>query len=197
MADWNSSAPADNAVISQFPANERAARAAVATNFGVDHHDDVDANIGKHEQVTFIQRGSDPSTVADTGTLYTKNVSGTTEVFFKDEAGNVSQLTKGGRVVGQQKPVTKTSDYTAVAGDNILVDKSAHNIDITLPATPAAGDEPITITHIIGVGNTLRATRNGNPIMGLAEDMTIDANYASITLYWGGASAGWRLGILG
>lgn len=197
MADWKETAPLDNAVISQFPANERAARSAVKDNFAVDHHDTDDSQVGFHEQVTLIERGSDPSTASDVGTIYTKDVSGTTEVFYKDAAGNVVQLTTAGRVRGQQKPVLKTSNYTAVAGDNILVDKSGGNVTITLPAAPAIGDEPITITHVIGTSNTLTVARNGLNIMALAEDMTINANYASICLYYGGATPGWRLGIVG
>jgi len=197
MADWNTSAPADNAVISQFPANERAARAAAETNFGVDHHETNDAQVGFHEQVTLIERGSDPSAVADIGFLYTKDVSGTTEVFYRDAAGNVVQMTTAGRVRGQNKPQVVNSNTNAVAGGSYLVDKSGGNITVTLPAAPAIGDEPITITHYIGTSNTLTVARNGLNIMALAEDMVMNANYASVVLYYGGATPGWRLGILG
>jgi hypothetical protein len=196
MADWNAASPADNAVIAQFPANERAARAALVTNFGIDHSETNDANVGKHKQVTLIERGSDPSAVADTGFLYTKDVAGTTEVFYRDAAGNISQLTIAGRVVGQQKPTVVNSNTNAVAGGNYLVDKSGGNVTITLP-TGAAGMEPITVTHIIGTSNTLTIGRNSQNIMGLAEDLVVNANYASITLYWGGSTPGYRLGIVG
>jgi hypothetical protein len=197
MADWNATAPLDNAVISQFPANERAARAAVVTNFAIDHQGTDGAQVGFHKQITLPERGSDPSTVADVGYLYTKDVSGTTEVFYKDAAGNITQLTTAGRVRGQLKPVVKTGNYTAVAGDCLLIDKSGGNVTITLPASPSVGDEPINITHYIGTSNTLTVARNGLNIMGLAEDLVMNANYASITLYYGGATPGWRLGILG
>lgn len=198
MADWDTSAPQDNARISQYPANERAARSAVESNFGVDHEETVgDADIGKHKQVTLPERGGDPSASSDEGTLYTKNVSGTTEVFYRDAAGNVVQVSVGGRIRGQLVPQVKTSDYTAVAGDCVLVDKSGGNVTVTLPASPSLGDEPISVTHINGTSNTLTIGRNGNPIMGLSEDMELDDNYASVVLYWGGSSPGWRLGILG
>lgn len=197
MADWNQTAPLDNAVISQFPANERAARAALVTNFGVDHQSTDGAQVGFHKQITMPERASDPSTTADVGFFYTKDVSGTTEVFYKDAAGNVVQLTTAGRVRGQLKPVVKNSNYTAIAGDCLLVDKSGGSVTITLPAAPAVGDEPITITHYIGTSNTLTVARNGLNIMGLAEDLVINANYASVVLYYGGATPGWRLGIVG
>jgi hypothetical protein len=195
MADWNENAPLDNSVISQFPANERAARAALVTNFGVDHHETNDSQVGFHEQVTLIERADHPSAVADLGHVYAKDVNGLTELYYK--GSNNLQMTVGDRVKGQQKPVLKTSNYTAVAGDNILVDKSGGNVTITLPASPSIGDEPITITHIAGTSNTLTVGRNGNAIMALAEDMTIDANYPSICLYWGGTTPGWRLGVVG
>lgn len=194
MADWNASAPLDNAVVSQFPANERAARAAVVTNFGVDHVETNGSTVGMHEQVTLIERGSDPTAVADRGFLYTKDVSGATEVFYRDAAGNVVQLTTAGRVRGQEKPASVTSNTNAVAGGFYAVDKSGGNVTITLPASPTVGDEPIRVAHVIGTSNTLTIARNGNPIMGLAEDMVVDDDYAAFALFWAGASAGWRLG---
>lgn len=195
MADWDESAPLDNSVVSQFPANERAARAAVVTNFGIDHvSDDTDPDVGKHSQVTLPERASDPTNAADQGHLYTKDVSGTTEVFYRDAAGNVVQLTTAGRVRGQQKPSSQTSSFTAVAGGMYMIDKSGGSVTATLPASPSIGDEPIVIAHVIGTSNTLTIARNGNPIMGLAEDMTVGVDYAAFALFWAGASAGWRLG---
>jgi hypothetical protein len=190
MADWNETAPLDNSVVSQFPANERAARAAVKTNFGIDHHDDVDSSLGFHEQVTLIERGSDPSAVANIGTLYTKDVSGATEVFYRDASGNISQLTKSGRVVGQQKAVLKTSNYTAVAGDTILVDKTSGNVTITLPASPTLGDEPISITHVAGSSNTLTIAGNGTLIFA-AGDRALALAESLVLVYSGLANPGW------
>ncbi len=66
-----------------------------------------------------------------------------------------------------------------------------------MDASPSVGDEPITITHYIGTSNTLTVARNALNIMALAEDLVINANYASIVLYYGGATPGWRLGIIG
>lgn len=195
MADWNEDAPLDNAVVSQFPANERAARAAVVTNFAVDHvGDDTDSDFGQHSQVTLPERSSDPTTDTNTGFLYTKDVSGTTEVFYRDAAGNVVQLTTGGRTRGQVKPEVKTSSFTAVAGGCYLIDKSGGDVVVTLPASPAVGNEPIRITHIIGTSNALTIARNSKNIMGLAENLTVDDDYVSFALYWGDTSPGWRIG---
>lgn len=194
MADWSTSTPADNSLISQFPANERNSRSAVVTNFGIDHQSTDGSQVGFHKQVTLPERASDPSAVADVGFLYTKDVSGTTEVFYRDAAGNVVQLTTAGRVRGQQKPQLITGNTNAVAGGVYMVDKSGGNVTITLPSSPSIGDEPIHVIHVNGTSNTLAIARNGNNIMGLAEDMTVNANYAAFPLVWAGTSPGWRLG---
>ncbi len=79
--NWDTSSPADDGVISQFPANERAARTASRGAFNVDH--DADGT-GYHKQVTLSDPGRGP-TFASTmlgrfqrsGTLYRKLANGT------------------------------------------------------------------------------------------------------------------------
>lgn len=197
MADWDELNPLDNSIVSQFPANERASRSAAKTNFGIDHHEADGANVGKHEKVSLIEQGSDPAAVANEGKVYTKDVSGATELFYRDATGNVVKVTTLGRVVGQLKPQVVATNVTAVAGDVLLVDASGGTRTITLPASPAIGDEPISVTQIAGAASQVTIARNGNNIMGLAENMVLDSTTASIVLYWGGATPGWRLGIIG
>ncbi len=198
MADWDTAAPTDSSVVSQFPPNERAARAAGKTNFGIDHSETDDANVGKHEAIQMLEQSSDPAAATNEGQWYTKDVAGATELFYRDAAGNIVNVTTLGRVVGQLKSQVVTTGTTAVvAGDAILADKSSGNISLTLPAAPSIGDEPITVTHIAGASNTLTLDRNGNNVMALAEDLVIDTAFASVVLYWGGATPGWRLGIIG
>lgn len=99
MADFDESSPADDDIVSQFPANERAARSAVKTNFGIEHHDTDDADIGKHLRVTFKDPlGSKPTIGASEGALYTKDVSSKAELFFEDEDGDEVQVTSGGKL---------------------------------------------------------------------------------------------------
>lgn len=45
-----------------------------------------------------LPEGSDPSTVANTGFVYSKDVSSVTELFYRDSAGSVVQITSGGAV---------------------------------------------------------------------------------------------------
>lgn len=198
MADWDTANPLDNSIVSQFPANERAQRAAQVTNFGVDHHETNDADVGKHDKVTMLQQGSDPTAAAGQGVAYTKAVSGVTELFHRDSAGNVVQVTDVGRVKGQLKPqVIATTPYAAKKGDMILSDASGGARVINLPASPSVGDEPISVTQIAGAASQVTIGRNGNLIMGAASDLVLDIANASVVLYWSGATYGWRLGIIG
>lgn len=59
------------------------------------------------------ERGGDPTAVADSGFVYTKDVSSVTELFFRDSAGNVVQITSGGAVASSFDP------------ENILIDPSS------------------------------------------------------------------------
>lgn len=61
MADWSENSPGDSDIVSQFPADERAARAAAKSNFGVDHHEEDDADVGKHEVVQVLDNTADPT----------------------------------------------------------------------------------------------------------------------------------------
>lgn len=68
---------------------------------------------------------------------------------------------------------------------------TAPGAEITLPPTPLAGDE-VNVTIAGGFTNTL-IKRNGQKIMGLSEDLTLDKGNASISLYYVDSSQGWRI----
>ena len=60
---------------------------------------------------------------------------------------------------------------------------------ITLPASPSTGNEVVVIN-----GGAFTATvvgRNGSNIMSLAEDITLDINYAAVTFIYVDATRGW------
>jgi hypothetical protein len=82
-----------------------------------------------------------------------------------------------------------------VVGDQIIVNTSAAGVTITLPATPALGS---TVKFIDGAGtfdiNNLTINRNGNTIMGDAEDMIANSKNAAFTLVFYNNTYGWRLG---
>ncbi|MGL4274885.1 MAG: hypothetical protein ACRCTO_21550 [Pseudomonas paracarnis] len=62
---------------------------------------------------------------------------------------------------------------------------------LTLPASPTAGDR-VTVVNRSGTA-TPSIGRNGQNIMGLAEDMTLDNINAAITLVYADATRGWVL----
>lgn len=59
----------------------------------LDGSDEVD---GKHKYVTLAEQGSDILNVADRVAVYAKEVATITELFARDSAGGVTQLTSGG-----------------------------------------------------------------------------------------------------
>jgi len=89
---------------------------------------------------------------------------------------------------------TGDSPYTAVNNDRIFVDTSGGAVTITLPATPSSGDR-VQLIDIASNAftNNITIGRNGESIMGLAQDMTIDENSAGLALIYSGATYGWVL----
>lgn len=86
--------------------------------------------------------------------------------------------------------VDSAAAITATAGQHIVC-TNASAVTVTLPASPAAGD---TVWLTVGNGRTDNViARNGNNIMGLAENMTVDNASATVPLRYINASLGWRL----
>ena len=88
---------------------------------------------------------------------------------------------------------TKTANYTAVAGDRLFVDTGSSAITITLPASPAAGDQ-VTIMDLSGTfdTNNLTVARNGQDIMNIAQDLTVNTEHAAFALVYTGSNNGWK-----
>lgn len=92
--------------------------------------------------------------------------------------------------------ITPSQAYTAVSGDQVLVDTSGGGIGapvtITLPASPSVGNE----VHFIDTGvnlasNNLTIGRNGSNILGSASDLTVSTNAVAFTLVYVNATRGW------
>lgn len=84
--------------------------------------------------------------------------------------------------------VSTSSSYTA--GFREWVEVTAAGLTITLPASPPLGAEVA-----VAVGNFTNTViaRNGQSIMGLAENMTIDLANRAVPLIFVGGTFGWRL----
>lgn len=155
MANWDENSPGDSDVISGFPANERSARSAVKTNFGIDHVETDGATVGMHEAVRLISQGSDPAAAAGRGALYTKTPSGV-ELYYRDAAGNVLQLTNGGVSALLSSTNTWTGANTLSNASNVFHGNGA-NLTALNATQLTSGTVPVarvsgSYTGITGVG---------------------------------------------
>ena len=130
-------------------------------------------------------------------TLTVKTVSGTGIAL---PVGSTSLLYSDGTNIslGIQKKgyYTPSANYTAVNGDQVLVDTSGGGIGapvtITLPSSPAIGNE----VTIIDSGNNLASNnltvdRNGSNLLGAPSNLTLSTNSVAFTLVYVNATRGW------
>ena len=126
------------------------------------------------------------------------DVDGTTNLDVVDIDGAVdmaSTLTVAEAINGALKRWTaKTANYTAVAGDRILANTAGGVWTLTLPASPAVGDE----IHILDAAasfddNTLTVARNSLKIQGLTADLSLTTQNTGIGLVYMSATYGWRV----
>jgi len=106
-------------------------------------------------------------------------------LFDPDNAGLISET------------IIVTADFTAEPGVHYFIDVTSEQIDVTLPASPKIQDAGIVFTHYKGniATNKIVLGRNGNNIMGLAENMDITTDNASVQLAYSDASQGWRIAV--
>lgn len=96
--------------------------------------------------------------------------------------------TPSGLLIGMNI-VTGTTQAAVANNQYVLTNVAATTV--TLPASPAAGDTVyVTVANSL---NTNVVARNGSNIMGLAQDLTLDAPYASAQLRYSNATKGWVL----
>tara|TARA_R100001377_G_scaffold30893_1_gene16856 strand:+ start:566 stop:1288 length:723 start_codon:yes stop_codon:yes gene_type:complete len=91
----------------------------------------------------------------------------------------------------------KTSAYTAFAGDNLFVDTSGGAITVTLPASPAQGNEVAFIDSegTFDTNNLTVEPGSSNKIMAQGsngDEMVVDTNGAAFTLVYQDSTFGWR-----
>lgn len=83
----------------------------------------------------------------------------------------------------------KTSNYTASANDGVQTSTSGGSFTVTLPATPAVGDQVI-VTDSVGswATNNLTIGRNGSTIEGDASDLICDISGVSVQFVYNGTT---------
>lgn len=85
--------------------------------------------------------------------------------------------------------VVKTSNYTAANNEGVLTDTTGGAFTVTLPATPAAGNQ-VVVADAGGVWgtNNLTVGRNGSTIDGLAQDLVCDISGVSVQFVYSGTT---------
>lgn len=91
-------APADNEDINLGANRIRALKVAVRERMQVDHEWEDDQQDGKHNKLTLVPQDAAPATASPDAFLFTMVLAGFTELLYKDNAGNLMQLTEGGRL---------------------------------------------------------------------------------------------------
>ena len=159
---------------------------------------------GNANRVFFVEDGTTRGGAGDswTVTLLTTGQSAATQVPLPEGAtalvysrGSVPATSLGMLQKGMTSvtAASKTT-YTAVASDQIVVDTAANIVTITLPASPAVGDE-VTIMDGSATGgfatNNCVVARNGSNIEGAASDDSLTVNNQCVTLIYANATKGW------
>ena len=123
--------------------------------------------------------------------LYYRYSDGTSEQWV-DLGQSISSSGSGG--ASSNTWVEKTTAYTVVAGEKLLVDCSSAAVTVTLPASAALGEE-IRIIDATGNSSTNNITiaRNGHKIQGASDDLTINTDRAAFGLVYYNAAQGWLL----
>ena len=82
--------------------------------------------------------------------------------------------------------------YTAVAGDQLLIDTTQTTVTISLPAAPVTGDE-VSIIDARGTfgSNNVTVNRNGKLINSDTSNLALAINGQSITLVFVDSTRGW------
>ena len=113
------------------------------------------------------------------------------QVLQTDGSGNLSFATISGGAAWQ---AVVTSSLTVTAGRGYFVNTSSAAITATLPASPTIGDF-VSFIDYYGTfqTNNLTISRNGKPIQGTAEDLTVATQRAGLTLVYSDTTNGWLL----
>lgn len=113
--EWNESKPTGGEKIRLGDDEIRDTKRDIRERMQVDHKWNESINTdGFHKKVMFDETQIvDPTTTGRAGCLYIKEVSGVKELFFKDAAGNIKQLTSGGKLnISSDEAVLLSGDQT-------------------------------------------------------------------------------------
>jgi hypothetical protein len=159
------------------------------TNFQIGNQGDL--RLGDADNSNYVALHA-PTTIASNYTLTLPTATGTAnQVLQTDGSGNLSFATVAGGAAWQ---AVVTSSLTVTAKQGYFVNTSSAAITATLPASPTLGDF-ISFIDYSGTfdTNNLTIARNGKPIQGVAEDLTVSVERAGLTLVFTDNTQGWLL----
>lgn len=174
-----------------------------------DHSWVGDADDGYHKWATLIEQSSDPGNLANKGILYTKDVSGLTELYYRDADGTLFRITDDGKLLllntnnswvkGQAVTEVEITYAATIAPDASLsnafwVDLTG-NITLDQPTNPKSGQVLTLMFKQDATGSrllTLGTTLYGNSSDDLA--LSTGANDVDmLVLYYDGDASRWRI----
>jgi hypothetical protein len=104
-----------------------------------------------------------------------------------DVIDNDKNLVNAGRIY---TTVSNNQTTSKTLGNREFVSVVGAGLTMTLPASPAAGNE---VAIQVGTFTDTVIGRNSQNIMGLAEDMTIDVANRTVNLFFTDSTRGWRI----
>jgi len=156
---WNAgyeANPSNAQVASQGAERIRELKVDLRERLEVDHSMAGDSDDGYHLYCTLLEAASDPSSKTDAGKLYTKDVSGVTELFYIDSDSNVTQLTDGGvfSLLGEDNTWAGKNTFSKSAVSSVDTLSDAANISVN-------ADNANSFKVTLGGNRTLDVPSNG------------------------------------
>ena len=113
------------------------------------------------------------------------------QVLKTNGSGTLTFATVSGGAAWQ---AVQTTNFNVTAKEGYFVNTTTAAITATLPSSPTLGDFVSFIDYAATFEtNNLTIARNGKPIQGLAEDLTVNQERAGLTLVFTDDTQGWLL----
>ena len=142
------------------------------------------------KNLAFKQQSSDPTVAADTITLYAKNVGANNELFIKDEADSVVQLTTAGKIGAGGVTLLAGKDLIGSGTSDITINTDKFTVAGATGNTVVAGT--LGVTGVATLGDTSALATSGAPAADaqIANKKYVDDQDTAITdpTYSGGES---------
>ncbi len=137
------------------------------------------ANSGKHEFLQMPQQTSAPSTGADEGGLYTKDVSGSTELFYREESDGAERQITSAFTAATNGFATLPGGLTFQWG-RVNGVGNGDNVNFTTPFNAVPFNVQLTIIQQSAAENTIFVRPTGLT----ASKFVISTTAGALDIYW-------------